>query len=65
VDGAMVTVIQRCLLASVEDSVLSATRRADFTDYVRTGKGGPQQIGSETVTVTDSASTYDVVASAG
>jgi hypothetical protein len=35
-----------------------------LTDYARTGKGGLRRIGYETVTVTEDASTYDVVASA-
>jgi len=64
VDSAMIIVIQRCLFASVEESVLFGAMRADLTDYARTGKGGPRRIGYETVTVTEDALTYDVVASA-
>lgn len=63
VDRTMVTTIEQCLYAVVDDSKLSTETRAALDEYVPTGRGSPQHIGYATVTVTNNASAYGVTIS--
>jgi hypothetical protein len=66
VDSGMVSVIRRCMFASLYETALSPTEHAYLADYARTGGGVSLRTGAAaTVRVINNATSYGVTVSSG